>query len=436
MALIEENIGVRIDKGKKFSRLKIDSDSEGEIADKDKIAEDIFQTDLASDDEDQGDDRSRKARRREKDEFDVGSDDNSGSDEDGGNFIVDDKGNPIKNRRMGKSRGEGIDDEQLREAHDIFGPDFDPNEFGSDAEQDDDGESYDEDEDGYGGERRSKKRTKENRKTIYDVYTPDDLERGYYTDYDRFLREQDLPERFLDRAIAVEDCECMNEEAFAEMSQIKKMDAIERELEKEARWIYENAFGPKLTNQEFDHPVEVIEEPEPEEDSDNPRYKRRNKPKPVRVKTWADHGQYEENGWIKDDTFIYQIDWQEAKFSEDPAERERYVLEYGRKHNTFLYKIFKCLYNIRVQKYEPAFINMYRQEEMVKIDTSGMNGGDWYEKDGILTELPNINEENKECIGNYQMWLRLFRFSQMTGDILGSSRCFRGITRGFSCDMS
>ena len=62
MALIEENIGVRIDKGKKFSRLKIDSDSEGEIADKDKIAEDIFQTDLASDDEDQGDDRSRKAR--------------------------------------------------------------------------------------------------------------------------------------------------------------------------------------------------------------------------------------------------------------------------------------------------------------------------------------------------------------------------------------
>ena len=394
--MIEENIGVRIDKGKKFSRLKIDSDSEGEIADKDKIAEDIFQTDLASDDEDQGDDRSRKARRREKDEFDVGSDDNSGSDEDGGNFIVDDKGNPIKNRRMGKSRGEGIDDEQLREAHDIFGPDFDPNEFGSDHEADDDGESYDEDEDGYGGERRSKKRTKENRKTIYDVYTPDDLERGYYTDYDRFLREQDLPERFLDRAIAVEDCECMGEEAFAEMSQIKKMDAIERELEKEARWIYENAFGPKLTNQEFDHPVEVIP-PDDADDPDLPHWKKK-KPKPKRVKTWADHGQYEDTGWHKDDTFIYQIDWQEAKFSEDPAERERYIHEYGRKHNTFLYKIFKCLYNIRVQKYEPAFINMYRQEEMVKVDTSGMAGGEWYEKDGQPTELPNINEENKECI--------------------------------------
>ena len=41
------------------------------------------------------------------------------------------------------------------------------------------------------------------------MYEPEDLERGFYTDYDRFLRETDLPERFLDRAIAVEDCECM-----------------------------------------------------------------------------------------------------------------------------------------------------------------------------------------------------------------------------------
>ena len=76
------------------------------------------------------------------------------------------------------------------------------------------------------------------------------MERGFYTDYDAFLRDQDLPERFLDRAQAVEDCECMNEDTWGELSQIKKLDAIERELEKEARWIYDNAFGAHLTDQD------------------------------------------------------------------------------------------------------------------------------------------------------------------------------------------
>ena len=52
----------------------------------------------------------------------------------------------------------------------------------------------------------------------------------------------------------------------------------------------------------------------------------------------------------EDDTFIYSLEWQEAKLSDDADEREKYVLEYGRKHNTFLYKIFKCLYNIRYVK--------------------------------------------------------------------------------------
>ena len=42
---------------------------------------------------------------------------------------------------------------------------------------------------------------------------------------------------------------------------------------------------------------------------------------------------------------------------------------------------------------------MYRQEEMVKIDTREVDG-DWYTKDGLLTELPNITEANKESIYN------------------------------------
>ena len=99
---------------------------------------------------------------------------------------------------------------------------------------------------------------------------------------------------------------------------------------------------------------------------------------------------------------MHYVDWHEKKFSEDLAVREEYVRNYGRNHNTFLYKIFKCLYSIRVQKYEPAFINKYRQEEMRFIDTSGEKDGyqkgkpmKWYKRDGgEITELPDINEEN------------------------------------------
>lgn len=129
-------------------------------------------------------------------------------------------------------------------------------EFDGDAATDESGEYSEDDE--Y-GEPRRKKKTSANKKKIYDVYEPEDLERGFYTDYDAFLRDQDLPERFLDRAQAVEDCECMNEDTWGELSQIKKLDAIERELEKEARWIYDNAFGTHLTDQESARNLEVLD---------------------------------------------------------------------------------------------------------------------------------------------------------------------------------
>ena len=291
-----------------------------------------------------------------------------------------------------------IDDDQLRDAHEIFGPDFDPNEFEGDGASDESGEYSEDDE--Y-GESRRKKKSSANKKKIYDVYEPEDLERGFYTDYDVFLREQDLPERFLDRAQAVEDCECMAEEAWAEMSQIKKLDAIERELEREARWIYENAFGAHITDQTFDHPTKFEdqeEQPEYEDEEGNRRRRRAPKPIPIKCQTWP----VKHLDRDVDDAFLHSIDWHEKKFSEDRAERNQYVMEYGRKHNTFLYKIFKCLYSIRVQKYEPAFINKYRQEEMRFVDTSGETNGyqrgmamKWYKRDGgEETELPDINEEN------------------------------------------
>ena len=112
------------------------------------MARDIFQDNeaLLSGSDDEGIDRRKAARRREKEDL-VGSDGDSVDSGDDANFIVDDQGNPIKNRSRGKNRNDAIDDEQLREAHDIFGPDFDPNEFGEDDAVD----SYtDDEEDEYG----------------------------------------------------------------------------------------------------------------------------------------------------------------------------------------------------------------------------------------------------------------------------------------------
>ena len=187
------------------------------------------------------------------------------------------------------------------------------------------------------------------KKKIYDVYEPEDLERGFYTDYDKFLRDTDQPERFADRTVAVEDCDCMNEDAFTELSQYKKLDAIERELEREARWILENAYSEHLTDQTFDHPVlEIEKEKEPEEDDDEnrPRRKYNEKKEMVKCYTWPEKEIVPDT----DDQFIYQLEWFEKKLSDDPAERDLYAKEYGRRYNTFLYKIFKCLYNIRFHK--------------------------------------------------------------------------------------
>ena len=155
--------------------------------------------------------------------------------------------------------------------------------------------------------------------------------------------------------------------------------------------------------QTFDHPHLVKEAPPPEEYEDeegNRRRRRQPKPEPIKCYTWPRKDLQPD----RDDIFLHSIDWHEKKFSEDPSEKEDYVLNYGQKHNTFLYKIFKCLYSIRVQKYEPAFINKYRQEEMRFIDTSGKPDGyrngepmQWYRRDDaegnkVITELPNINE--------------------------------------------
>lgn len=148
----------------------------------------------------------------------------------------------------------------LQEAQDIFGVDFDFNEF----EQDDDEEEMDdvrlrtpssplsfylslflsfspllqyeddEQEDGAEARQRAKKSAKQRAKrtTIFDVFEPSELERSHFTDRDQEIRAADMPERFQLRGIPV----CPTEKG---------------ELKEESEWIYKLAFSqPPLSHQE------------------------------------------------------------------------------------------------------------------------------------------------------------------------------------------
>lgn len=82
----------------------------------------------------------------------------------------------------------------MQEAQDIFGVDFDYEDFdkdGEEYEEDDEEEEYEDEE----GVRKTRKKTdgktvkkKFQRKTIYDVYEPSELERGHFTDFDEQVK--------------------------------------------------------------------------------------------------------------------------------------------------------------------------------------------------------------------------------------------------------
>ena len=83
----------------------------------------------------------------------------------------------------------------MQEAQDIFGVDFDYEDFNQDGEEyeEDDEEEYEDEE----GVRKTRKKTdgktvkkKSQRKTIYDVYEPSELERGHFTDLDEQVEFQ------------------------------------------------------------------------------------------------------------------------------------------------------------------------------------------------------------------------------------------------------
>lgn len=119
----------------------------------------------------------------------------------------------------------------LQEAQDIFGVDFDFDEFekfGDEYEEEEEEDEYDEEEAGEEETRRRKEKKKvrkPTKKSIFEIYEPSELKRGHFTDLDNEIRNTDIPERMQLRDFPVT--------AVPEGSD---------ELDEEAEWIYRQAF--------------------------------------------------------------------------------------------------------------------------------------------------------------------------------------------------
>ena len=269
--LIEENLGTRIERKKKFRRIKRldeDDDEDGRQGgggaggrpkvitnERDAIANELFNDDDDDDDFNDaashrsgrgggrgpgaGDPRDRIDRQALDDHYAGIDSENSENDDDG--FIVDDNDRPIASRQRTK-KSERFTDQALQQAQDVFGVDFDYAEVNKYADEDGEGgfDGEDEDmedmeeeedlEDEYGGgEGRpkgasgKKKRRHPARKSIFELYEPAELERSHLTSRDNEIRNTDSPERFQLRAIKVTPCG-------------------EEEIKEESAWIYKNLF--------------------------------------------------------------------------------------------------------------------------------------------------------------------------------------------------
>ncbi|XP_076452893.1 transcription elongation factor SPT6-like [Babylonia areolata] len=236
--LLEENLGVKVSRKHQRKRIRVmsdegsdDEESAAEIDGKQAIKETLF-----DDDDDAGEDVSATpARERDAEERNEFGDLDEEEESDIDDFIVDDEGRPIS---KGKKKKHIIhSDKALQEAQDIFGVDFNYEEFEgySDGEEDFDDE-YEDDEIGEDGEPRArakKQKKRATKKSIFDVFEPSELERGHFTETDNEIRTTDVPERF-------------------QLRQIPLVSTAEHELEEEADWIYKQAFAtPTITAQSY-----------------------------------------------------------------------------------------------------------------------------------------------------------------------------------------
>ena len=125
----------------------------------------------------------------------------------------------------------------LQEAQDIFGVDFDFDEFekfGDEYEEEDEYDVEEGAEDEHKRRKEKKKVRKTTKKSIFEIYEPSELKRGHFTDLDNEIRNTDIPERMQLRDFKVT--------AVPEGSE---------ELDEEAEWIYKQAFcKPTISIQE------------------------------------------------------------------------------------------------------------------------------------------------------------------------------------------
>ncbi|XP_029038298.1 transcription elongation factor SPT6-like isoform X2 [Osmia bicornis bicornis] len=226
--LLEENLGVKVERKRRFKRLRRIQDEESEEEEereagdeRDAIANELF---TVSGEEDEA--RSEVSHRGEVEAYD----EEESEDED--DFIVDGDGVPITEKRRKKKPI--FSDAALQEAQDIFGIDFDYDEFEKYGEDEFEEEEEEEDDDidylhdeAEDRPRRSKKlyKKKSTRKSIFEVYEPSELIRGHFTDVDNEIRTTDIPERMQLRTVPITPT--------AEGSD---------ELDLEAEWIYKQAF--------------------------------------------------------------------------------------------------------------------------------------------------------------------------------------------------
>ncbi len=150
-----------------------------------------------------------------------------------GDFIVNDHGGPAQGPRQ--KRQIIHSDPALQQAQDIFGVDFDFQEFEQYADRDSDISDMSdyEDEDEPRSRRKGGQDSKSShRDRVYELFDPDDLARGYYSPLDEQIRCTDIPERFQLRTIPVRRLDPRSTTYEADLL----------EVEKEAEWIYNTAF--------------------------------------------------------------------------------------------------------------------------------------------------------------------------------------------------
>lgn len=238
--LIEENLGVKVER-KRFKRLKKITDEgsdDDEVVDdglnREVIAEQLFE---GSGDEDEEHQLERESTRDVHVTAVDNVDDDEDEESDADDFIVDDDGNPISDKR--KKKKHIFTDASLQEGQDIFGVDFDYDEFEKYDDDEYEDESEGDDYEDEPNEERSKKpkkqtRKKTTKKTIFDIFEPSELKRGHFTDLDNEIRKVDVPERMQLRDVP-----------------ITQVSESSTELDDEAEWIYKHAFcKPPISSQE------------------------------------------------------------------------------------------------------------------------------------------------------------------------------------------